>query len=46
VFRDCEAIGGAVSEALFLDGLCLPSGTAMFADDQERAAAVMRSTAR
>jgi dTDP-4-amino-4,6-dideoxygalactose transaminase len=29
VFRDCECIGGDVSERLFAQGLCLPSGTAM-----------------
>jgi dTDP-4-amino-4,6-dideoxygalactose transaminase len=27
VFRGCRSVGGAVSEALFADGLCLPSGS-------------------
>lgn len=29
VFKDYEVIGGAVSEQLFKQGLCLPSGTAL-----------------
>lgn len=29
VFKGAEVVGGTVSEALFRDGLCLPSGTAM-----------------
>ncbi|MBN8542896.1 MAG: aminotransferase class I/II-fold pyridoxal phosphate-dependent enzyme [Alphaproteobacteria bacterium] len=29
VFKGAEMVGGKVSEALFNDGLCLPSGTAM-----------------
>lgn len=43
VFRGCEIVGGAVSEALFRDGLCLPSGTAMTEADIQRVAAVVRS---
>jgi dTDP-4-amino-4,6-dideoxygalactose transaminase len=43
VFRDCEVVGGAVAEALFRGGLCLPSGTAMSAADLERVCAVIRS---
>lgn len=42
VFRGCEVVGGAVAEALFRDGLCLPSGTAMSEADIERVAAVVR----
>ncbi len=42
VFRDCEAVGGAVSERLFKDGLCLPSGTALGEADLERIAKVVR----
>lgn len=42
VFRGCEMVGGAVAEALFRDGLCLPSGTAMSGADLERVAAVVR----
>jgi len=42
VFQGCEVVGGVVAEALFRDGLCLPSGTAMMAADIERVAAVVR----
>ena len=27
IFAGCEAVGGQVAEALFADGLCLPSGS-------------------
>ena len=27
IFAECEAVGGQVAEALFADGLCLPSGS-------------------
>ncbi len=43
VFQGCEVVGGAVAEALFRDGLCLPSGTAMTQADIERVAGVIRS---
>jgi len=43
VFQGCEIVGGAVAEALFRDGLCLPSGTAMSAGDIERVVAVVQS---
>jgi len=46
VFRDCEAIGGAVSEALFRAGLCLPSGTAMTEANIERVAAAVQKMGR
>jgi dTDP-4-amino-4,6-dideoxygalactose transaminase len=36
VFKDCEVIGGAVSEKLFSRGICLPSGTDMTENDQDR----------
>ena len=39
VFAGCRAVGGAVAEAIFRDGLCLPSGTAMSEADLERVAA-------
>ena len=29
LFEECECVGGAVSERLFQDGLCLPSGSNM-----------------
>jgi len=43
VFRGCEIVGGAVSEELFDQGLCLPSGTAMSRADLERVAGVVRN---
>jgi len=36
VFAATRIYGGAVSESLFNNGLCLPSGTAMTEDDLER----------
>jgi len=33
VFAGCRVCGGSVSETLFRQGLCLPSGTAMTEDD-------------
>jgi pyridoxal phosphate-dependent aminotransferase EpsN len=36
VFLGCECIGGAIAEALFRKGLCLPSGTAMTSEDLNR----------
>jgi len=46
VFAGCEVVGGAVAEALFRDGLCLPSGTAISQADLERVARVIRSCRR
>ncbi len=45
VFQGCEVVGGALAEALFSAGLCLPSGTAMRAADLVRVIAVVRSMA-
>ncbi len=36
VFSGCEAIGGTVSEQIFAQGLCLPSGTALSPQQQDR----------
>jgi dTDP-4-amino-4,6-dideoxygalactose transaminase len=41
VFAGCRMFGGAVSEALFARGLCLPSGTAMTFADAERVAGIV-----
>jgi len=41
VFKDCPAYVNGVSERLFKDGLCLPSGTAMTGEDLERVAGVV-----
>jgi dTDP-4-amino-4,6-dideoxygalactose transaminase len=43
VFQQYERYGGSVSEALFTDGLCLPSGSALTKKDLERVANVVRS---
>jgi dTDP-4-amino-4,6-dideoxygalactose transaminase len=42
VFAGCRRIGGQVAERLFARGLCLPSGTAMAEDDQQRVASAIR----
>jgi dTDP-4-amino-4,6-dideoxygalactose transaminase len=42
VFKGCRMVGGRVSERLFEQGICLPSGTAMTLDDIDRIAAVVR----
>jgi len=44
VFAGAEVIGGSVSEALFRDGLCLPSGSALRAQDQDRIIEIIRAT--
>ncbi len=36
VYRDAPTVGGRVAEGIFERGLCLPSGTALSAEDQER----------
>ncbi|SMP51657.1 dTDP-4-amino-4,6-dideoxygalactose transaminase [Neorhodopirellula lusitana] len=41
-FSDCRSVGGAVSEALFQDGLCLPSGSSMSEEDQNRVIKVVK----
>ena len=46
VFQECEIVGGRVAEALFRDGLCLPSGTAMSEADLARVVEVVRSLTR
>jgi len=46
VFAGARCYGGGVSELLFRDGLCLPSGSDLSAQDQERVVDVVRRTAR
>ncbi len=46
VFKDCRVRGGEVSEYLFNQGLCLPSGTAMTKEDLERIVGVIRNLSR
>ena len=42
LYKDCEVFGGAVSEHLFEQGICLPSGTGMSEADLERIVEVVR----
>ena len=46
VFAGCAVVGGAVSEALFRDGLCLPSGSNLTEADRARVVDVIRRCAR
>ncbi len=46
VFQGCEVVGGAVAEALFRDGLCLPSGTALTEADLDRVVGVIQGMRR
>jgi pyridoxal phosphate-dependent aminotransferase EpsN len=41
-FAGCEVVGGSVAAALFRDGLCLPSGTAMTEADLAGVAGLVR----
>jgi dTDP-4-amino-4,6-dideoxygalactose transaminase len=43
LFRSCRVVGGAVSERLFRDGLCLPSGSQMTEGDILRVVETLRS---
>jgi len=45
VFADCEAVGGEVSEAIFSQGLCLPSGSSLTAAQRDRVVAVIKTMA-
>jgi len=46
VFKGCRMVGGNVSESLFKQGLCLPSGTAMTKEDFDRVVGVIQETAK
>lgn len=43
VFEGCDFYGSGVSEKLFENGLCLPSGSNMSEEDQERVVGVIKS---
>ncbi len=45
-FARCPSFGGAVSERLFRDGLCLPSGSSLTESDLERIASRILSVPR
>jgi len=42
VFAGCEAVGGAVAGRLFDQGICLPSGSAMTDDQQQKVIDLVR----
>jgi dTDP-4-amino-4,6-dideoxygalactose transaminase len=42
VFADCRFVGRGVSDRLFEQGLCLPSGSAMTQADLERVVTIFR----
>jgi dTDP-4-amino-4,6-dideoxygalactose transaminase len=42
LYKDCEMVGGAVSERLFAQGICLPSGTSMSTEDLTRVIGLVR----
>ena len=42
VFRDAKVYGGRVSERLFANGVCLPSGTGLSAAEVERVCRIVR----
>ncbi len=44
VFQSCRIRGGAVTEKLFAEGLCLPSGSGMTENDLHRVVDVVRKT--
>ncbi len=46
VFAGCEAVGGAVAEELFAEGLCLPSGSNLSEVDLARVAGVIEGLYR
>lgn len=46
VFEGAPMYGGAVSESLFERGLCLPSGSSLSVEDQNRVIAAIRREAR
>jgi hypothetical protein len=45
VFAGCEVVGGAVAEARFRAGLCLPFGTAMREAELARVVGVIHASA-
>jgi pyridoxal phosphate-dependent aminotransferase EpsN len=46
VFAGCRVYGGAVSEQLFRNGLCLPSGSSLGTEDQRRVISIVRSAGK
>ncbi len=46
VYKNCEFIGSGISEMIFKNGLCLPSGSAMSDEDIERVVQVIKKVYR
>jgi pyridoxal phosphate-dependent aminotransferase EpsN len=46
VFADCRAVGGAVADAIFEQGLCVPSGSNLTPEDLSRVVEAFRSVPR
>ncbi len=46
VFADCRRVGGEVTEQLFADGLCLPSGSSLTESDLDRVISAFLSVPR
>jgi pyridoxal phosphate-dependent aminotransferase EpsN len=46
VFASLEVVGGSVCAGIFADGLCLPTGSALSEEDQDRVTRIVRSQAR
>ncbi len=46
VFQGAETVGGSVAEELFTRGLCLPSGSSLTSQEQDRVIEAIRSLAK
>jgi len=46
VFKHCRVMGGSVSEGIFRDGLCLPSGSSLSDQDLERISGFVSSVCK
>ncbi len=46
LFKDATVVGGAVAEGVFAQGLCLPSGSTLSPNDQDRIIETLLRTAR
>jgi dTDP-4-amino-4,6-dideoxygalactose transaminase len=44
IFKECKFFGTNVSEKLFEQGLCLPSGSNLTFEDQKRIAKIIKRT--
>jgi len=44
LYRGCEIVGGGVSESLFRNGLCLPSGSSLLPEQRERIIELIRES--